>query len=65
MDVLFKVVDPIAKTDKFSRLIQTMDKEDWAIDRKDRYVMVISSVRYAISKKKTYLYLSIKGPYLF
>ena len=34
---VIKVLDPIAKTDKFKTFIQKMDKEDWGIDSKDRY----------------------------
>ena len=36
---IIKVIDPIAKTDKFKKFINKMDKEDWSIDRKDRYVI--------------------------
>ena len=36
---IIKVIDPISKTDKFKRFIRKMDKADWSIDRKDRYVI--------------------------
>ena len=36
---IIKVIDPISKTDKFKRFIRKMDKADWSVDRKDRYVI--------------------------
>ena len=36
---LIQVIDPIAKTDKFQKIIQQMDKADWLMDSTDRYVI--------------------------